>query len=151
MNLTVRRASKADCPKLIEYNSAMAYETEHKRLDEQTLASGVAAALADPAKGFYLVADIAGEVVGQLMITTEWSDWRNGWFWWIQSVYVRPEARKQGVFRALFHESERLARSAGDVVGLRLYVERENSNAQRTYESLGMHDAGYLVFEKMLS
>lgn len=148
MSITVRRATAADQTTLIEYNYAIAYETEHKRLDEMTLAKGVAAALTDAAKGFYLVAEIAGQVVGQLMITTEWSDWRNGLFWWIQSVYVRPSARKQGVFRSLFQEAERLAKAAGDVVGLRLYVERDNVNAQRTYESLGMSNAAYLVFEK---
>jgi len=135
---------------LIEYNRAMAWETEHKRLDEQVLAKGVAAVFDDPAKGFYLVADLDGSMVGQLMVTTEWSDWRNGWFWWIQSVFVRPDARKQGVFRSLFAAAEKLALEAGNVVGLRLYVERENVNAQRTYESLGMYDAGYQVFEKML-
>ncbi len=150
MIVNVRRANSADRTTLIEYNRAMAWETEHKQLDHNVLSRGVDAALADPAKGFYLVAECDGEVVGQLMITTEWSDWRNGWFWWIQSVYVRPDARKQGIFRSLFHEAERLARNAGDVVGLRLYVERENVNAQRTYESLGMNDAAYLVFEKML-
>ena len=149
MVISIRRATSADRPLLIEYNRAMALETEHKRLDETTLARGVAAVFDDSAKGFYLVADSTGEMVGQLMITTEWSDWRNGWFWWIQSVYVRPENRKQGVFRSLFQEAERLARAAGNVVGMRLYVERDNSNAQRTYERLGMYDTGYLVFEKL--
>lgn len=150
MNVAVRRATVADCAILAEYNRAMAWETEHKQLDAETLARGVAAVFEDNAKGFYLVAESGSEVVGQLMITTEWSDWRNGWFWWIQSVYVPPSARKKGVFRALFAEAERMARSSGNVVGLRLYVERENVNAQRTYQSLGMNDAGYLVFEKML-
>ena len=150
MIVTVRRATSADRATLAEYNHAMAWETEHKALDAATLVSGVAAVFDDLAKGFYLVAEVDSRVVGQLLITTEWSDWRDGWFWWIQSVYVRPDERKQGVFRSLFAEAERLARNAGDVVGLRLYVERENVNAQRTYESLGMNDAGYLVFEKML-
>ena len=146
----IRRATAADRNTLVEYNRAMALETEGKHLDTDVLSAGVAAALADPNKGFYLVAEIAGEVVGQLMITTEWSDWRNGWFWWIQSVYVREDARRQGVFRVLFQEAERLGRDAGNVVGLRLYVERDNGRAQRTYQSLAMHDAGYRVFEKMI-
>jgi GNAT superfamily N-acetyltransferase len=150
MEIPIRRATRADRRLLVEYNQAMAWETEHKQLDEQVLATGVAAVFDDAAKGFYLAADIAGEMVGQLMITTEWSDWRNGWFWWIQSVYVHPDARKKGVFRSLFADAERLARAAGDVVGLRLYVERANANAQKTYESLGMYDAGYFVFEKLL-
>jgi GNAT superfamily N-acetyltransferase len=151
MSVRIRRATAADQAILVEYNRCMAWETEHKALDDSVLSEGVAAALADPNKGWYLVAEIGGEVVGQLMITTEWSDWRNGWFWWIQSVYVRDENRRQGVFQALFQETERLAREAGDVVGLRLYVERENQIAQRTYERLGMGDAGYLVFEKALT
>jgi ribosomal protein S18 acetylase RimI-like enzyme len=146
-SLTVRRATAADRGTLAEYNRRMAWETEHKRLDEAVLARGVAAVFADPAKGFYLVAEDGGEVVGQLMVTTEWSDWRNGWFWWVQSVYVREEARRRGVFRALFAEVVRLGREAGDVVGVRLYVERDNASAQRTYRSLGMNDAGYFVYE----
>jgi len=126
----------------------MAWETEQKKLEETILTRGVAAVLADPLKGFYLVAEVRAEVVGQLMITTEWSDWRNAWFWWIQSVYVRPEHRQQGVFRALFGEAERLALEQGDVIGLRLYVETHNTAARETYRRLGMFDAAYGVFEK---
>lgn len=128
----------------------MAWETEHKQLDESVLSAGVAAALADQNKGFYLVAEAAGEVVGQLLVTREWSDWRNGWFWWIQSVYVHPEARRHGTFRSLFQRVEHLAKEAGDVVGLRLYVERENRPAQETYQKLGMNDASYAVFEVLI-
>src|SRR5689334_8864562 len=102
MSLTIRRAVPADEPVLVSFNAALAWETEHKRLDEAVLTTGVRAVFADPGKGFYLVAERAGEVVGQSMVTFEWSDWRNGWFWWVQSVYVRAEARRQGVFRALF-------------------------------------------------
>jgi ribosomal protein S18 acetylase RimI-like enzyme len=145
--LTLRLGVKADHAVIVEYNHAMALETEHKRLDFDVLSAGVAAVFDDPSKGFYLVAERAGEVVGQLMVTTEWSDWRNGWFWWIQSVYVHPRARRQGVFRALFREVERVAKTRMNVIGLRLYVEKENVAAQGTYRSLGMDDAGYLVFE----
>ena len=151
MSVHIRRATTADQAILVEYNRCMAWETERKSLDDRALSDGVAAALADSSKGWHLGAEIAGEVVGQLMITREWSDWRNGWFWWIQSVYVRDGNRRQGVFQALFQETERLAREAGDVVGIRLYVERENLIAQRTYEQLGMGDAGYLVFDKPLA
>jgi GNAT superfamily N-acetyltransferase len=146
-NIHLRRATRDDVSFLVEYNRAMAWETEHKQLDVGVLTKGVEAVLDDVKKGFYVVAEVDGSVAGQLMITTEWSDWRNAWVWWIQSVYVRSEARRLGVFRALYHEVKRLAREAGDVIGLRLYVERENHAAQKTYRSLGMNDGGYLLFE----
>lgn len=148
MPIAVRRATAADATIIAEYNRRMALETEHKRLDPQILAAGVAAMLADPGKGFYLVADEAGEVVGQLAVTFEWSDWRNGWLWWLQSVYVRDDARRRGVFRFLYQEVYRQAREAGNVIGVRLYVERENRRAQETYAALGMTLAPYLVFER---
>lgn len=107
----------------------------------------MAAVLADPAKGSYRVATRAGAVTGQLMLTTEWSDWRCGWWWWIQSVYVAPEARRGGVYRALHRSVLEDATLAGDVRGVRLYVEQENVRAQRTYEALGMARGRYLVFE----
>src|ERR1700684_4152850 len=99
MTVSIRRAKPNDHATVVEYNRRMAWETEQKRLDEHVLSQGVAAVLAEPAKGFYLVAERDGEVLGQLMITYEWSDWRNGFFWWIQSVYVREDARRLGVFR----------------------------------------------------
>jgi ribosomal protein S18 acetylase RimI-like enzyme len=150
MKFTLRRATAADCATLVDFNCRMAWETEHKQLDSEIVTRGVQAALADPAKGFYLVAETGGNVIGQLLITTEWSDWRDGWFWWIQSVYVREDARRHGVFRALFDEAQRLAVDAGSIIGLRLYVERDNKRAQRTYENLHMRDAGYCVYEKMI-
>src|SRR5215469_9421853 len=137
-NFSVRPATKSDQPTLIEFNQAMAWETEHKVLEFDAISRGVAAVFDDPAKGFYLVAERGTSVVGQLMITTEWSDWRNGWFWWIQSVYVHPEARRQGIFRLLFDEAKRLGKAKGNVVGLRLYVEKHNTTAQSTYLGLGM-------------
>ncbi|MEZ5392586.1 MAG: GNAT family N-acetyltransferase [Bryobacterales bacterium] len=103
--------------------------------------------VADPAKGFYLVAEEEGAVVGQLLITYEWSDWRNGVFWWVQSVYVRPESRGRGVYSTLYEDAVRRAREAGDVCGLRLYVERENRRAQRTYQKLGMRPTVYEMYE----
>ena len=125
----------------------MALEAEHKRLDPATVARGVRAVLDDPAHGRYFVAERDSRPVGQLMITYEWSDWRNGNFWWIQSVYVDPPARRSGVFRALYAHVERLAKDDPAVCGIRLYVERENHRAQLTYRHCGMEDAGYVVME----
>src|SRR5436305_10217037 len=145
---TVRRAAAADAPVLVEYSRRLARESEGKALDPAVLAAGVAAALADPHKALYFVAEEGGAVAGQLMLTYEWSDWRNGWIWWIQSVYVRADARRRGVFRALFEHVRRLAASDPGVVGLRLYVERDNEAARQTYARLGLGPTGYLVLER---
>jgi len=150
MTLTIRRADPRDAAMIAEFNRRMARETEHKALDPAVLGRGVARVFTDPARGFYLAAEADCEVVGQLMVTYEWSDWRDGWFWWVQSVYVREDHRRHGVFRALYAELTRQARSAGDVVGVRLYVEKDNARAQATYQHLGMGDAGYLVWEVLL-
>ena len=145
-----RPATVADIDVIVQFNAAMAVETEAKTLDPKVLRAGVAAVLAEARRGFYLIAEHAGEVAGCLMITYEWSDWRNGDWWWLQSVYVRPEHRRGGVFRALYAEVERLARARADVVGLRLYVERDNVHAQHTYQSLGMHEDAYRMYAKAL-
>jgi GNAT superfamily N-acetyltransferase len=145
----IRAALPPDTATLVDFNLRMARETEDKRLDLEVLTSGVNAVLEDPTRGFYLVAEIAGKVVGSLMVTTEWSDWRNGAFWWIQSVYVLPELRKHGVFRALYEEArERAANSAG-VCGCRLYVERDNTTAQAVYARRGLIETNYKVFEDL--
>lgn len=136
----------ADAPTISEFNAAMALETEHKRLDPSTLRAGVERAIGRPEEARYFLADAGGRVVGQLMITFEWSDWRNAMFWWIQSVYVEPEYRSRGVFKELYRHVEGLAKEAG-ACGLRLYVEKENGRAQEVYRRLGMADAGYVVFE----
>jgi len=145
---TIRRATDADVPTLVEFNRRLALETEHKTLDLAVLTDGVVAGLKDDEKAKYFVAEDGGRVVGQLMLTLEWSDWRNGWVWWIQSVYVRPDARRRGVFRALFEHVLVEARAEPDVVGLRLYVEQDNGSAQQTYARLGMDRTAYLVFER---
>jgi GNAT superfamily N-acetyltransferase len=145
---TVRRATPADADLVAEFNRRLAAESEGRELDRAVLAAGVRAVLADPNKGVYHLAELGGAVVGQLLITYEWSDWRNGWLWWVQSVYVRGDARRRGVFRALFEHVERLARAEPGVVGIRLYVEQGNRAAQETYLRLGMTRAGYLVLEK---
>lgn len=145
MDLMIRSATPADEDVVVRYNAALAWETEQKRLHEPTLRAGVRALLADPRKGFYTLAERGGEVVGQTLITFEWSDWRNGWYWWIQSVYVRADSRKTGVFRSLFEHLKKAATAASDVIGLRLYVERQNERARRTYTTLGMDEEPYLL------
>jgi len=148
MTLRIRDALPVDQEFLAHGNEAMALETEHKTLDPQIVRRGVAEALAESGHGRYFVAeDATGTPVGQLMVTYEWSDWRNGQFWWIQSVYVLPGWRRRGVFRALYEHVDTLARTSRGVCGLRLYVEADNLNAQRTYERCGMVDAGYRVME----
>ncbi len=127
----------------------MASETEGRPLDATTIRRGVTAVLEDRSRGRYWVAETGGKIIGQLMVTYEWSDWRNGVLWWIQSVYVDPVYRRRGVFSALYRHVESLALSAPDVCGLRLYVERENRRAQKTYQALGMVKSKYLVMEAM--
>jgi ribosomal protein S18 acetylase RimI-like enzyme len=143
---TIRGATAADAELIAAFNAAMAWETEHKRLDAGVLRAGVEGAIARAVSAKYFLAEAEGRVVGQLMVTFEWSDWRNADFWWIQSVYVAAEFRSRGIFGALYRHVEGLARGAG-ACGLRLYVERENVGAQGAYRRLGMGDAGYLVFE----
>ncbi len=127
----------------------MALETEDKQLDRDVLSAGVAAVLDEPRRGFYLVAESDGRAVGCLMITYEWSDWRNGEWWWLQSVYVHPDHRRGGVFASLYAEVERRARSTCGVIGVRLYVELENLKAQQVYKSLSMERTHYAMYEKL--
>lgn len=143
----IRAATAQDVPRLRDWAVAMALETEHKALDPGTVEKGILAVLDQPRRGAYFVAERGGEAAGTLMLTYEWSDWRNGDWWWIQSVYVAPQQRRQGVYAALYAHVLAGAKADPAVCGLRLYVERENANAQRTYESLGMVDAGYLMYE----
>jgi len=147
MTLSIRRATPADVPVLVAFNAAIAWETEHKRLNTEVLTAGVCAVFDDPTRGFYTVAERNGEVVGQMMVTYEWSDWRNGWFWWIQSVYVREDARRGGVFRELYCVIQQQAVADSSVIGLRLYVETDNTRARDTYRALGMTDTTYGIME----
>jgi ribosomal protein S18 acetylase RimI-like enzyme len=147
--MRVRQAAPADAPVLIEFNCAMALETERKELLPEVIGAGVRALLANPAAGFYVVAEAEGRTVGALLVTKEWSDWRNGTFWWIQSVYVRPEFRRQGVYKTLYRHVQQLASNDSGVCGFRLYVERQNTRAQATYRSLGMKETHYRVFEEL--
>ncbi len=144
----VRPARVDDWPTLVEFNQRLALETEARRLDAAQLKAGVQALLRDPTKGRYFVAEADSEQLGQIMHTSEWSDWRNGTLWWLQSVYVRPEHRGRGVFRRLLEHVRELAKRTPDVVGLRLYVEQHNDLAQEVYRRLGLKAAGYVVLEE---
>ncbi len=145
--IRVRRAEPQDLETLVEFNAALACESEAKRLDLERLRAGVAALFQNPSRGFYLVAQGSKFVVGQLLITKEWSDWRNGDFWWIQSVYVKPEFRRQGVYRALHNHVLAEAKERGDVCGVRLYVDQDNHVAKRVYASLDMQQSHYDLLE----
>lgn len=147
VQILVRQARQNDRDLMADWAVAMALETELKQLPLEVVTRGIQAGLDDPARANYFIAEIAGEPAGTLMVTPEWSDWRDGWWWWFQSVYVAPAHRRQGVFQALFEHVRALAASTEGVRGLRLYVERENAGAQRTYEFVGMKDAGYRMYE----
>lgn len=146
MPLIVRAGTPVDIDVIAEFNRRLAYESEHKHLDIDVVRKGVAAVLADRNKGRYFLAVEDGQVRGQASITYEWSDWRNGWIWWLQSVYVHAEARRHGVFAALYQHIRQTARGEGDVIGLRLYVEKDNATAQATYRKMGMEPMPFLLF-----
>jgi GNAT superfamily N-acetyltransferase len=146
--IRIRKGSPADVETIVGFNLAMARESEGTSLDPEVLRRGVERALSDPAsEARYYVAEDEDGPVGQTMVTREWSDWRCGWFWWIQSVFVREDRRGTGVFRALFDQIAKEAKKRPDVVGLRLYVDRDNRGAQRVYERLGMSRTAYDLFE----
>lgn len=145
--MKIRKARIADTEIIAQYNARLARETEHRRLNLPRVRRGVAALLRDSKKGVYFVAEEKGQVIGQILITLEWSDWRDGNFWWIQSVYVAEEFRQRGVFRSLYAHVHKLARSRRDVCGLRLYVDEHNRRAQQAYERLGMAESSYKFFE----
>jgi GNAT superfamily N-acetyltransferase len=146
--ITIRRATSADAATIAEFNLAMALETEGRHLDQVIVTRAVARLLAAPIQGVYYVAEQEGRVLGQLLITFEFSDWRDGVFWWIQSVYVAVPARGAGVFRQLHEYVAQAARTTPGVCGLRLYVERRNTRAQEVYRRLGMTQTDYLMFEE---
>lgn len=146
---TIRRATPSDLETVVEFNRRLALESEGKQLDVNVLRRGVEKALKRPEYCLYFVAEQNAEPIGQMMITYEWSDWRDGVLWWLQSVYVIEPERRKGVFRALFQHVEELARTMPEVVGLRLYVEEHNRTAQETYLRHGFQPAGYYVLEKL--
>lgn len=146
--MNIRLAEKRDVTALVEFNQAMALETEGKQLHAETLKSGVSAVFEDPNKGFYVVADVNGEIAGGLLVTFEWSDWRNGWFWYVQSVYILPRHRGRSIYSRLYEFVKDLATERGNICGFRLYVEKENQHAQRVYEKVGMTETYYLMYEE---
>ncbi len=148
--MNIRLAAPQDAYHFVEFNKAMAFETEGKTLDDPVVEAAVNAIVDDPNKGFYVVAEDEGKIVGGLLITYEWSDWRNAWWWWIQSVFIRPEARGKRVYSQLNDFVKQLARDAGNVYGIRLYVETENVHAQRVYENVGMEQSKYLMYHEQL-
>jgi ribosomal protein S18 acetylase RimI-like enzyme len=148
--IKVRQATAAEAGRIADFNRTMAMETEGLALDEKTVAAGVVALMGHPDRGFYLVAEAGGALAGCLLVTYEWSDWRNKMFWWIQSVYVKPEFRGRGVYSALSEKLEELAAKAGNVCGVRLYVHKSNVRAQEVYRNLGMKETEYLMFEDMI-
>ena len=146
---TVRDARHDDLDAIVGFNLDLAAETESKTLDRAVLARGVARALADPDRLRYWVATIDDRVIGQAAITREWSDWRCGWIWWFQSVFIAPDRRGLGVFRSLHAHIRSAAQDDPDVAGLRLYVEEANDRARQTYLALGMSPGGYHVYEEI--
>jgi len=146
--IEIREAVPDDAPAIVDFQVRMARETEDLALDPDVCAKGVAAVFESPTLGRYFVADSDGAVVGSLMVTYEWSDWRNGTVWWIQSVFVVPELRGKGVYRALYEHVQRLVNES-DVRGVRLYVDLRNERAQEVYARLGMNGDHYRLFEWM--
>lgn len=149
MDVRYRDAKRSDADDILDFQIAMARETEDVALDRETCRSGVAAVFDDPSRGRYFVAEAGGRVVASLLITYEWSDWRNGNVWWIQSVYVRPEARRQRIYGGLYEHIRNLTAEDENVKGIRLYVDRRNTRAQEVYTRCGMNGEHYLVFEWM--
>jgi ribosomal protein S18 acetylase RimI-like enzyme len=148
--MEIRLALKDEVGDLVLFNQAMALETERKSLDPAILIAGVQAVFDDPNKGFYVVAESDGRIVGGLMVTFEWSDWRNSWFWWIQSVFIIPEFRGQRVYSQLYDFVKKRAAQNSNVCGFRLYVEKDNLHAQKVYESVGMESTYYLMYEEIV-
>lgn len=158
-DISARRANPADTERIAAFQQAMALETEGKTLAPDPLRQGIAAVFQDPRKGFYIVAVAsanadsgadyvdAEQVVGSLLITYEWSDWRNATFWWIQSVYAHPDWRRMGVYRSMYAYVTAAANARKDICGIRLYVERANAVAQQTYANLGMQKSHYDLYE----
>lgn len=147
LNIVVRAGTRQDANDIARFQQAMAFETEGKLLDEALLKSGVTGIFDSREKGFYLVAEVDDHLVGSLLITYEWSDWRNATFWWIQSVFVDANWRRKGVYRSMHDYVCTMADSRGDICGIRLYVERSNARAQQTYKDLGMTHSHYDLYE----
>ena len=147
--VSIRSGGAEDVATIVAFNRAMAWETEGRDLPLAHATAGVEGLFLHPHYGFYLVAEASGEPVGSLLVTFEWSDWRNGLIWWIQSVYVKPEWRRRGIYRMLYTAVKQRAQGEGKVRGFRLYVEKDNRIAQQTYAALGMREAPYKIFQEL--
>lgn len=149
INFVVSRGEVCDIDSIVQFQADMAMESEGCVLNKEKVTKGVTAAMLDDSKGIYWVAKIDERTIGSLMITREWSDWNNEWYWWIQSVYVTPEYRKQGVYKAMYQKVKDAAKE-NNVSQIRLYADKTNLSAQKAYQSLGMHKSHYLMFEEDL-
>ena len=149
INFAVSRGEVCDIDTIVQFQADMAMESEGCVLDKEKVTKGVTAAMLDDSKGIYWVAKIDGKTIGSLMLTREWSDWNNEWYWWIQSVYVTPAYRKQGVYKAMYQKVKDAAKE-NNVSQIRLYVDKTNLSAQKAYQNLGMHKSHYLMFEEDL-
>lgn len=149
MNIVITRGEPDDIESIVRFQADMAMESEGTTLDKDKLTKGVTAATNDESKGIYLVARAEGKAIGSLMLTREWSDWNNQWYWWIQSVYVMPEYRKKGVYKAMYATLKQMARESG-VAQIRLYADKTNLSAQQVYRRLGMEESHYLMFEETI-
>ena len=149
INFAVSRGEVCDIDTIVQFQAEMAMESEGCVLDKEKVTKGVTAAMLDDSKGIYWVAKYEGRIIGSLMITREWSDWNNEWYWWIQSVYVTPAYRKQGVYKAMYQKVKDAAKE-NNVSQIRLYADKTNLSAQKAYQSLGMHKSHYLMFEEDL-
>lgn len=147
-DIIIRRATTDETDIIAEFNQEMAMETENKILPTQIISKGVKNLFARPQSGFYLVCEFQKKIIGSCMITFEWSDWRNGYFWWIQSLYIKPDFRRKGIFRRMYFFIKKQARQAKDVCGIRLYVDKNNTIAKRTYCNLGMSETDYRLYEE---
>ena len=147
INFAVSRGEVCDIDSIVQFQADMAMESEGCVLNKEKVTKGVTAAMLDDSKGIYWVAKYEGRTIGSLMITREWSDWNNEWYWWIQSVYVTPEYRKQGVYKAMYQKVKDAAKE-NNVSQIRLYADKTNLSAQKAYQSLGMHESHYLMFEE---
>lgn len=143
----IRIATIDDCDTITLFNTNLAQETEGIELDKETLKRGVKTTISSPDKGVYFVYEEDNQIIGQMMITNEWSDWRNGYFWWIQSVYIHQDHRKKGVFQSLYNHIKNLVEQDSSLCGLRLYVENKNETAKETYKKLGLKETYYLLYE----
>ncbi|PAX54100.1 GNAT family N-acetyltransferase [Brunnivagina elsteri] len=148
-NCIIRKAELEDLSTIVSFNQSLAMEVRGEKLESEIITSGVEAVLKDSNRGFYTLVEIESKIIAIALITFEWSDWRNAWFWWLQDVYVEPSYRQQGIFRSLYMHLKQQAQLA-QVSGLRLYVYKGNTKAQEVYQRIGMNPSNSLIFEDFL-